>query len=133
MERNGERPPAFAVEGADDGLAGVEERGGHDGLERRQAGRVGVAGAPALLPKRLFLIPHLFENALAGLPGSVARRAVAVGGGDAPIVAVEEQDAADFEADDLDEGLGRLVEEVGGADGGLEDAHGGLKPADHLL
>ncbi len=133
MEGDGERPPAFAVEGADDGLAGVEERGGHDGLERRQAGRVGGAGAPALLPERLLLGPHLFEDALAGPPGSVARRPVAVGGGDAPVVAVEEEDAADFESDDLDEGLGGLVEEVGRADGGLEDAHGGLEPADHLL
>jgi hypothetical protein len=41
-----------------------------------------------------------------------------------PGVGLVEQDAAGVEADDLYEGLAGAVEEVGGADGALEDAEG---------
>src|SRR5262249_6270097 len=123
---------ALAVKGADDIAAAVEDGGGDDGLQCLEAGSLDGGGLLRVLPERAFLLAQGGPDVLARLPGEV-RGIGAVGGGDGPGVALQQQDPAGIETDDQDQGLGGAVEEVGGGDGALQDAHGSLQPADQLI
>ena len=51
-------------------------------------------------------------------------------GGDLPGLVVQLQHSPGVQTDDLHQRLGRLLQEVGGADGALEYAHRRLEPAE---
>ena len=134
--RHPRRPAAhepLAVERPDHLALAVEDRRGHDGAHADQAGaHVLQVG---LLPEGPPLVAKASEHPPARPPasrrGRRARRRPALD--DPPVVALADQDLAEVEADDVDDPVGRPLEEVGRAGGRVEDVHDRLKPADQGL
>ena len=125
------RPPAVAIDGPHHGPVGIEQGRRHYRFYAAQAGQL-IGSQAGQFPERPLFLADLIEDAEAGPPivfGDLRPRGKGTG---LPGAAVPDQDPARIEADDVDDGLGGLLEEVGRTGRALKDAHRGLQPMQHL-